>query len=65
MRFSAAIRMTYSALTDVCKINETVVKARYTRGLMRLLPNKFEGATLGSFNNAKLHNSDFLILAGS
>ncbi len=47
---------------DVCRKNETVVKPRCTRGLIRPPPNKFEGATLSSFNNAKLNSFHIRIL---
>jgi len=44
-------------VSNACKKNNAIVKARSTRESFSAPPNKFEGATLGSFNNAKLNSN--------
>jgi tRNA pseudouridine38-40 synthase len=44
-------------VSNACKKNNVIVKTRSTRESFSAPPNKFEGATLGSFNNAKLNSN--------
>jgi len=44
-------------VSNACKKNNAIVKTRSTRESFSAPPNKFEGATLGSFNNAKLNSN--------
>ncbi len=44
-------------VSNACKKNNAIVKTRSTRESFSAPPNKFEGATLGSFNNTKLNSN--------